>query len=244
MEMNSYFAVSIDLYNKKEYIIRYENGTAVQDTRQLGTCLFDNEWLLTDDFFQAQRHLSLNKMHGYSAYNVLKKSCDPETACDPAEELRMFYSEDRLYIAAESSTDLTLFRYYLDTIYAAGLFPRRCSDCGKLLIGKTHLFDVLCSECRKRRDYEKNIRYRENHDNEFETMYRKVYQRWYTRIRRAKKSKELPEDKLKSCADAFFKYASESKEIRHNVNCGEISPDDFSRWIDNFEASMKLKLYI
>lgn len=242
MEMNSYFAVSIDLYNKKEYIIRYENGTAVQDTRQLGTFLFDNERLLTEEFFRAQRHLSLNKSHGYSAYNVLK-SCSE--MIDEQTDLRMFYAEeDRLYVAAETDSDTTLFRYYLDTIYAAGLFPRRCSDCGKLLIGKTHLFNVLCPECRKRRDYEKNIRYRENHDNEFETMYRKVYQRWYTRIRRAKKNKELPEDKLKSCADAFFKYASESKEVRHNVSCGEISPDDFSRWIDNFEASMKLKLYI
>lgn len=238
------FAVSLDLYSKKEYSIRSENGAVTKEIRPLGTFLFENAQLLTDDFFQAQRHLSLNKMHGYSAYNVLKKSCDPEAACDPAEELRMFYSEDRLYIAAESSTDFTLFRYYLDTIYAAGLFPRRCAGCGKLLIAKTHLFDVLCPECRKRRELEKNMRYKENHDNEFETVYRKAYQRWYTRIRRAKKNKELPEDELKSCTDVFFEYASESKGIRRKVSCGEISPDDFARWIDKFEANMKRKLYI
>lgn len=235
------FAVSLDLYSKKEYVIRSENGAVTKESRPLGTFLFENAQLLTDDFFQAQRHLSLNKMHGYSAYNVLK-SC-PKMIDEPTD-LRVIYMEDRLYVAAETDSDTTLFRYYLDTIYAAGLFPRRCSDCGKLLIGKTHLFDVLCPECRKRRDYEKNIRYKENHDNEFETMYRKVYQRWYTRIRRAKKNKELPEDELKSCTDVFFEYASESKGIRRKVSCGEISPDDFARWIDKFEANMKRKLYI
>ena len=39
--MNTYFAVSLDLYNKKEYIIYSIGGKEITRVRELGELLFD-----------------------------------------------------------------------------------------------------------------------------------------------------------------------------------------------------------
>lgn len=249
--MIDFLAISLDTYNKKEYIIYRcdKEGTLISDIRELGELLFEvseqqyNETayladlkipaLLTDDFFERQRHLSLNEMHRYSSYGILKEYY----ADSDKSELTAFYNNDRFCIGTRKNFK-GLFQYYLDVLYADNLFPRRCKSCGRLFVAKTNLFDVLCPDCREKSRTEKAVRYKENHNDDFEAQYRKAYQRWYTRIRRAKEKSLLTDDKLQLCNDVFFKFASESYEKRNCVRSGDISVGEFEEWIGNFENKM------
>ena len=100
---------------------------------------------------------------------------------------------------------------------------------------------MLCSDaCRKQRNSEKLSRYKEKHNDEYEAQYMKVYQRWYTRIRRAKEKGQLTGDNLQLCNDIFSNFTSESYEKRNGVRNGDISPEAFSEWIENFEIQMNM----
>lgn len=136
---------------------------------------------------------------------------------------------------------VSMVEYYIRLLYSKSLFPRYCLNCGKLFIAKSSLFDVLCSDaCRKQRNSEKLSRYKEKHNDEYEAQYMKVYQRWYTRIRRAKEKGQLTGDNLQLCNDIFSNFTSESYEKRNGVRNGDISPEAFSEWIDNFEIQMNM----
>lgn len=141
-------------------------------------------------------------------------------------------------------TDVSLVsvvEYYIRLLYSKSLFPRYCLNCGRLFIAKSSLFDVLCSDtCRKQRNSEKLSRYKEKHNDEYEAQYMKVYQRWYTRIRRAKEKGQLTGDKLQLCNDIFSNFTSESYEKRNGVRNGDITPEAFSEWINNFEIQMNM----
>lgn len=93
---------------------------------------------------------------------------------------------------------------------------------------------------RKQRNSEKIRRYKERHNNEYEAQYMKVYQKWYTRIRRAKEKGQLSADKLKDCNDIFSNFTSESYEKRTDVRNGNISSEAFSKWINDFEIQINM----
>jgi len=141
-------------------------------------------------------------------------------------------------------TDVSLasmVEYYIRLLYSKSLFPRFCLNCGRLFIAKSSLFDVLCSDtCRKQRNSEKLSRYKEKHNDEYEAQYMKVYQRWYTKIRRAKEKGLLTGDKLQLCNDIFTGFTSESYEKRNSVRNGDITPEAFTRWIGNFDIQMNM----
>lgn len=136
---------------------------------------------------------------------------------------------------------VSMVEYYIRLLYSKSLFPRFCLNCGRLFIAKSSLFDVLCSDaCRKQRNSEKLSRYKEKHNDEYEAQYMKVYQRWYTKIRRAKEKGLLTGDKLQLCNDIFTGFTSESYEKRNSVRNGDITPEAFSEWIDNFNIQMNM----
>lgn len=108
-------------------------------------------------------------------------------------------------------------------------------------LAKTHLFDVLCQTCRKKSTAEKALRYKENHNDDYETQYIKVYQKWYTRIRRAKARGQLTDDKFDICNNLFFRFSSESQMKRLGVKIGDLSIDEFERWIAQFENHMTVQ---
>lgn len=136
---------------------------------------------------------------------------------------------------------VSMVEYYIRLLYSKSLFPRFCLNCGRLFIAKSSLFDVLCSDaCRKQRNSEKLSRYREKHNDEYEAKYMKVYQRWYTKIRRAKEKGLLTGDKLQLCNDIFAGFTSESYEKRNSVRNGDITPEAFTRWIGNFDIQMNM----
>lgn len=246
--MNSFFAISLDIYNKKEHIIycigyadeffndRAEN--VCRENRELGEFIFDFSsgielflaedrynvlyeylteyksfveantcrWeyddelfvkhkafidlldylktpILSDSFFDAQKHLSLNGRHKYSSFEMLKH-CYPEIIPDVSSNFRVFYIDDSPYIATDFHF-IELFRYYLDEIYAVGMFPRSCMNCGSLFLsGKKH-GDVLCSvECRKKNKSQNTMAYY-GRLSENEALYNNLYRKWKQRIDRA-----------------------------------------------------------
>lgn len=250
-----FIAVSLDTYNKKEYLMYSIGNEKFSEIRKLGTLLFDlsgsgdataEYWsifsdmkaaeLLTDDFLESQKHLSLNEAHRYSSYDILKRYPDN----DESSKLTAFYIQDRLYVAAQNNLKY-LLQYYLDTLYANNLFPRKCKCCNCLFLAKTHLFDVLCQTCREKSTAEKALRYKENHNDDYETQYIKVYQKWYTRIRRAKATGQLTDDRLDICNNLFFRFSSESQMKRLGVKIGDLSIDKFERWIAQFENQMTVQ---
>jgi len=258
--MNTFFAVSLDLYSKKEYIIYSIDGQKVSKMRELGDLLFDYadpadeperynaaaEYLsyfpekrivplLTDDFFEAQKHLKLNSEHRYSAYELLNSYTDKP--CD-SSMLTAFYLKDKLYMSIQNDFKY-LLQFYLDTLYNVNLFPRRCKRCNGLFLAKTSWFDVLCSDyCKKQSAIEKKNRYIEKHNDEYEAQYMKVYQKWYTRIRRAKAKGQMSKDKLQICNKIFSNFTSESYEKRYDVRNGKITHDAFLEWLDNYNNQM------
>lgn len=250
-----FIAVSLDTYNKKEYLVYIIGNEKFSEIRKLGTLLFDLSGsgdaaaeylsifsdmkaaeLLTDDFLESQKHLSLNEAHRYSSYDVLKKYPDN----NESSKLTAFYIQDRLYVAAQNNLKY-LLQYYLDTLYANNLFPRKCKCCNGPFLAKTHLFDVLCQTCREKSIDEKALRYKENHNDDYETQYIKVYQRWYTRIRRAKARGQLTDDKLDICNELFFRFSSESLMKRVSVKNGDLSVDEFENWLTRFETQMAVQ---
>ena len=258
--MNTFFAVSIDLYNKKEYIIYSIDGKKVSKVRELGEILFDfadpvNEPerynaaaeylsyfpekrivpLLTDDFFEAQKHLKLNSEHRYSAYTLLNSYTDKP--CD-SSMLTAFYLKDKLYMSIQNDFKY-LLQFYLDTLYNVNLFPRRCKRCNGLFLAKTSWFDVLCSDsCKKQSAIEKKNRYIEKHNDEYEAQFMKIYQRWYTRIRRAKEKGELTETEQQIYDNVFSKFTAESKEKRNSVREHKISSEEYLKWLCEFDIQM------
>ena len=196
-------------------------------------------YLINEDFIYYQRHLSFSPSRipntdqavDYLLKNYIK---------DDMPIMTVKGRNGKEYAVTDVSL-VSLVEYYIRQLYGSNLFPRYCLNCGKLFIAKSSLFDVLCSdECRKQRNSEKLSRYKEKHNDEYEAQYMKVYQRWYTRIRRAKEKGQLAGDKFQICNDIFSGFTSESYEKRNDVRNGSISPEAFSRWIDNFEIQMNM----
>ena len=195
--------------------------------------------LINEDFVYYQRHLSFSP------------SREPNTDQAIDYLLNRYVKDDMPMMivkgrngAEYAVTDVSLVsmvEYYIRTLYGRSLFPRYCLNCGRLFIAKSSLFDVLCSEtCRKQRNSEKLSRYKEKHNDEYEAQYMKIYQKWYSRIRRAKEKGQLSENNLQICSDIFSNFTSESYEKRNDVRNGAISSEAFSQWIDNFEIQMNM----
>lgn len=240
--MNSFLAISLDIYNKKEHIIycigyanEFFSGSGknvAAECRELGEYVFDFaskldyfmsesrlnvlyeylseyqrfievntlHWkyndslmerytafkksidtlkkpILTDNFFEKQKHLSFNDRHKLTSYELLKDKTDYGS-------LHFFYIKDRMYAATDFDF-IGLLRYYLDELYNASLFPRRCMSCGKLFLsGKKH-GEVLCStECRRKKKSQNTMTYYGNL-SENEVLFTKIYRKWKQRIDRA-----------------------------------------------------------
>lgn len=234
--MNTFFAVSLDLYNKKEYIIYSIGGKETTSVRELGELLFDfadqtdkperynaaAEYLsyfsekkitplFTDGFFEAQRYLHINGEHRYSSCDVINCCSDKHSISD---KLAAFYVDDKLYMAIEYNFKL-LLQYYLDVIYSIRLFPRKCMSCNSFFLsGKKH-GDVLCSEkCRKKKKSQNTMAYY-GKLSENEVLYNNLYRKWKQRIDRA-------EEKHTVGSDGIAQLRQELKELteinRENSN--------------------------
>lgn len=143
--------------------------------------------LLSDTFFETQKHLSLNDRHRLSSYEMLK-----QYGTEISSHLHYFYICDCLYMATDFDF-IGLLRYYLDELYNVNLFPRSCMSCGSLFLsGKKH-GDVLCSaECRKKKKSQNTMTYYGNL-SENEILYTKIYRKWKQRIDRAEESRSVSE---------------------------------------------------
>ena len=218
--MDTFFAVSLDLYNMKEYIIYSISGQEVSSVRKLGELLFDfadstdpadkldrynaaAEYLsyfpgkritplLTDDFFEAQKHLRLNSEHRYSAYDIINRILPDENWEE--SRLRVFFRKELVFIATEDDF-IGLIRLYLDKIYNAMLFPRKCMSCGSLFLSAKKHGNVLChsDECRKKKKSENTMAYY-SRLSEAETLYIKIYRKWKQRIDRAEERHTVDEN--------------------------------------------------
>lgn len=150
-----------------------------------------NNSILSDSFFDAQKHLSLNERHRLSSFELLKKYY-PEKSAHINSDLMLFYIDDVPYIATDFNF-IGLLRCYLDELYGAGMFPRSCMSCGKVFLsGKKH-GDVLCSsECRKKKKSQNTMIYY-GKLSENETLYNSLYRKWKQRIDRAEENHTIDE---------------------------------------------------
>lgn len=195
--------------------------------------------LINEDFVYHQRHISFTPSRDPNTDQVIDYLLGRYVKDDMP--MMIIKGKNGVEYAVTDVSLVSMVEYYIRLLYSKSLFPRYCLNCGKLFIAKSSLFDVLCSDaCRKQRNSEKLSRYKEKHNDEYEAQYMKVYQRWYTRIRRAKEKGQLTGDKLQLCNDIFSNFTSESYEKRNGVRNGDISPEAFSRWIDNFEIQMNM----
>lgn len=195
--------------------------------------------LISKRFIDFQRHISFSSSRVPNANQAVDYLINGYVK----DDMPMMIVKDKNG-AEYAVTDVSLVsmvEYYIRLLYSNNLFPRRCLNCDRLFIAKTSLFDVLCSDaCRNQRNIEKLSRYKEKHNDEYESEYMKVYQRWYTRIRRAKEKGQISGDNLQICNDIFSNFTSESYEKRNGVRNGDISSQAFKRWIDNFEIQMNM----
>ncbi|MDE6591909.1 MAG: helicase associated domain-containing protein [Oscillospiraceae bacterium] len=195
--------------------------------------------LINEDFICYQRHLSFSPSRVPNTDQALNRLLNKYIK----EDIPMMIVKgrnDTEYAVTDISL-VSMVEYYIRLLYSNNLFPRYCLNCGRLFIAKSSLFDVLCSDvCRKQRNSEKLRRYKEKHNDEYEAQYMKIYQKWYSRIRRAKENGQLSGDRLLICNDIFSGFTSASYEKRNDVRNGDISPEAFTRWIDNFEIQMNM----
>lgn len=96
----------------------------------------------------------------------------------------------------------------------------------------------------KKQEYpEKYIRYIEKHNNQYQAQYLRVYQKWYSRIRRARIKDQFAEEDLKICDDFFSAFAKKSYDMRNDAQSGKISPAEFTRWLDDFDNQLNEIFY-
>ena len=272
--MNSFIAVSLDTYNKKEQILycvgyadEFFNGSkrnVTTESRELGEFVFDfssnlenyssekrqnllyeylseyqnfievnaQRWkfdddltakhntmtemtehlkksLLSDTFFETQKHLSLNDRHKLSSYEMLK-----QYGTEISGHMHYFYVGDYPYMATDFDF-IGLLQYYLDELYNVNLFPRSCMSCGRLFLsGKKH-GDVLCSaECRKKKKSQNTMTYYGNL-SENEVLYTKIYRKWKQRIDRAEENRSVSEKGIEQLRQEL-RELTEVNRIRAN----------------------------
>lgn len=241
--MGDYFAVSLDTYNKKEYIMYSVGDVIVEKERALGEFLFDfsdipqerenvvdeylsyfpdadKECLLTERFFAIQKHMKLNQMHRFSASQVLEQ-ISPDNITKVSNKLEMFYIGEKRYVASDYDF-FELFRYYLDEIYTVGMFPRICMSCGSLFISAKKHGDVLCSEkCRRKKKSQNTMAYYKR-QSECEALYYNLYRKWKQRIDRADKKHTIGSEGIAQLRREFEKLIrinrqriNECKEFVH-----------------------------
>ena len=169
--------------------------------------------LLSEQFIDIQKHLSLNEHHRLSSFKTLKR-CYPDKMNGNSEDIRIFYLEDTLYIATDFNF-LGLFRYYLDELYGVEMFPRSCMSCGTLFLSGRKHGNVLCStECRKKKKSQINMTY---YDNlcENEVLYTKIYRKWKQRIDRAEANHTINEEGIEQLREKL-NYLIEVNRIHSN----------------------------
>ena len=246
--MNTYFAVSLDLYNKKEYILYSIGGREIRKVRELGELLFDfadqgdtperynaaAEYLscfsekkitplITENYFERQKHLHLNEEHRFTSYGLIGCLFDNKNKSD---RLISFYLNDRLYTAIEDNFEL-LLQYYLDVIYSVNLFPRKCMNCGLLFLsGKKH-GDVLCSvECRKKKKSQNSMAYyRRLSENEI--LYTKLYRKWRLRITKNKNNNKFDDESIERLENKLQDFIKINRIASQNYKSEKISCEEY-----------------
>lgn len=209
-EDDCYIGVSIDTYNNKEYIINSDNETVTYYTGKIGSFLFDHfkysAQILTSSFFEAQKHLKLNDSHCYDVNDVLKVSA-PDVISEWENNynienavgvLFLIYKKGRQYLIAEKNetAQISLIIEYLNKLYAVGLFPRCCMNCGSMFLSHKKHGDVLCSDSCKRKKKSQNTLAYYARGTEGEKLYLKIYRKWKQRINRAADKRSVSEDGL------------------------------------------------
>lgn len=165
--------------------------------------------VLSDNFFETQKHLSLNSRHKLSSYEMLKSLTSSISG-----NLHYFYINDCPYAATDFDF-IGLLRYYLDELYNVNLFPRSCMSCEKLFIsGKKH-GDVLCSsECRRKKKSQNTMTYYDKLSAN-EVLYTKIYRKWKQRIDRAETNQTVSEKGLEQLRQELNEL-TEVNRIRAN----------------------------
>lgn len=209
-EDNSFIGVSVDEYNNKEYVISSENGTETYFTEKTGDFLSKHfcytDLLLTPSFYEAQKHMKLNSEHQYDVLDVLKiSSPDIISEWEAAYysnicvgKVFLLYRNGQQYLIAEKNqtAQITLIIGYINKLYAQGLFPRLCMNCGSLFLsGKRH-GNVLCSDSCKRKGKVKNTMDYYGRHSENDRFYLNIYRKWYQRIKRAADNKSVDQADL------------------------------------------------
>lgn len=237
----SFVGISIDTYNRKEYVIKSENGAETYFTEKIGNFLSEHyeyaTQIFTPSFFEAQKHLKLNAGHLYDVRNVLKVSApnvisEWETAYDIEKAvgvLYLVYRNDRQYLVAEKDmmSQISLIIEYLNKLYAAGLFPRLCMSCGSLFIsGKKH-GDVLCSEeCRKKKKSQNTMAYYGKLSKN-EVLYNNLYRKWKQRIERAEEKQTIDAEGIAQLRQGLKNLIETNRLLANESKAGNISDEDY-----------------
>lgn len=193
---------------------------------------------ITEAFVDHQRHVSFktNKM------SAIQDMIDQKLHRYLKDNLPLIFCKNESHedYAVIDIDIVSLVSYYLRELYLNNLYPRICMNCGRPFIARTNVFDVLCQrDCKKERDAEKARRYKERHNNEYESLYLKVYRKWYTRLKRSKVTAYNTDPSFIQCQEVFSSFISESYDKRTAVSNGDITPDDFKAWIEQAENKME-----
>ena len=238
---NSFIGIYIDIYNRKEYVIKSENGTETYFVGKIGNFLSEHyeyaAQIFTPSFFEAQKHLKLNAGHLYDVRNVLKVSApnlisEWEAAYDVEKAvgvLYLVYRNKRQYLIAEKNmtSQISLIIEYLNKLYAAGLFPRLCMSCGSLFLsGKKH-GEVLCSEeCRKKKKSQNTMAYY-GKLSENEALYNNLYRKWKQRIDRAEEKHTIGSEGIAQLRQRLKNLIETNRVLANECKAGNISDEEY-----------------
>jgi len=251
---NSFVGISIETYNRREYVIKSENGVETYYVERVGSFLsehfdFANQ-IFTSDFFEAQKHLKLNAGHQYDALDVLKVSAPKiisewEAAYEfesthAVGALYLIYRNDRQYFVAEKDmiSQISFIINYLNELYAAGMFPRKCMRCGSLFLsGKRH-GNVLCSdECRKKKKVQNTIHYY-SVCSENEKLYLKIYRKWKEREHRAADNHSISESGLEQLDWKLKQLIVMHRECAYRREEGRLNEADWAAALENYDNEL------
>lgn len=138
----------------------------------------------------------------------------------------IFFRKGLIFISTENDF-IGLIRLYLDQVYSAMLFPRKCMSCGRFFLsGKKH-GNVLCSsdECRKKKKVENTMAYY-NRLSENETLYIKIYRKWKQRIDRAEKTHTVDDDGIVKLRQALTDLIKTNRIWTAKQKIGDMDFDD------------------
>ena len=157
------------------------------------------------------------------------------------EQIKIWYPSDvPVECAVMENSVIPLKLYYRRKLNEWGIKFCVCLVCGEVFLAKTRK-QITCSpQCADIRVKKNKANYDSwARQNDFELLYKRSYQRWYNRIKKARELPDFPPDRLEKLEAAFDQFKQESHHQKILARATEDPIKSFKTWSNEQERTLR-----